>query len=145
MLSNQPSGVSHFGADPHDLATEEAPRGWVRWLPAAGWARVLALVVALAGIKVALLSLLAKRLFEIHWRVGGVETTWWSYVVFGVFVGLGSLSLWKLGRECQGLGTKTVRVVNTCAVVLGLLFIFLTFRTGQDTNYIMPVLGGILA
>ena len=142
MLSNQPGGVSHFGAEPDDFAKSGARR-WMS-LPKSAWSRVLALFLALAGIKIALVLLLAKRLFDVHWRVAAQETSWWSYVAFGVLVGLASLSLWKLGRECQALGAKTVRVVNACVVALGLLFLFLTFRTGQNTNYIMPILSGIL-
>jgi arylsulfatase A-like enzyme len=145
MLSNQPGGVSHFGAEPDDaMKSGGVARRLISGLPTAVWARVLALFLALAGIKIALVLVLAKRLFDVHWRIGATETTWWSYVAFGAFVALATVSLWKLGRECQTSGAKTVRVINACVVVLGLLFIFLTFRTGQNTNYIMPVMAGVL-
>jgi arylsulfatase A-like enzyme len=146
MLSNQPTGVSRFGANPADLSTQEGQgHAWFRWLPSAAWARLLALFLALAGVKLALVFLLAKRLFDVHWRVAAVEPAWWDYTAFAVFVALGAFSLWRLGRHCGALAVTTVRLVNAMVLALGLCFIFLTFYVGQSKdNYLMPVMGGIL-
>jgi len=141
MLSTQPTGVSQSGAEADVSGPSSSSR---RWLPGSAWARLWTLFLALSGIKLALVFLLGKRLFDVHWRVAAVETRWWDYLAFAGFVGLGTLSLWKLGKKCQGLGVPTVRVVNASVLALGLVFIFLTFRIGQDSNCLMPILSGVL-
>src|SRR5262245_38932665 len=65
-------------------------------LPANVWARLIVLFLALAGIKAALLMRLGKNLFEVHWRVTEHLPVWGDYVWFGLFVGVGFLSLVRL-------------------------------------------------
>jgi arylsulfatase A-like enzyme len=102
------------------------------------------LFFALAAIKIALLVGLGRHLSEIHWRVGGSRTTWCPpTVAFYVFVGLGVLSLVRLARHCRSVGVKAVRAANGIVLGLGLLFIFLTFHSGEK-NYLYPIMTGIL-
>ena len=113
-------------------------------LPAAVWSRILVLFLALASIKIALLVGLGRHLGEIHWRVAGSRTNWCHPVVAScLFVCLGVLSLWQLARHCRSVGVKAVRAANGIVLVLGLLFIFLTFHTGEN-NYLYPIMTGVL-
>lgn len=104
---------------------------------------MLVLFIGLAGIKLALLLVLRKQLFEVHWRVQAPEIAWGDYVAFGVFVCLGVISLAELGRHCRSVGVKAVRAANAAVMGLGLLFIFLTFHEA-DKNYVYPILSGVL-
>jgi hypothetical protein len=102
------------------------------------------LFLALGSIKIALLVGLGRHLGEIHWRVAGSRTTWCPpAVACYLFVGLGVLSLLGLARHCRLVGVKAVRTANGIVLGLGLLFIFLTFHTGEN-NYLYPVLTGVL-
>ncbi|MCX6924536.1 MAG: sulfatase-like hydrolase/transferase [Verrucomicrobia bacterium] len=112
-------------------------------LPAAAWSRILVLFFALTLIKIVLLLGLGRHLCEIHWRVGGTPVTWWNPMAFYVFVFIGIISLAQLARDCRAVGVKGVRAANFTVLVLGLLFIFLTFHTG-DKNYLYPILSGIV-
>jgi len=100
-------------------------------------------LAALSAVKVALLVVLRKHLFEIQWRFGGSEFAWGDYIAFAVFVCLGVASLIELGRHCQSVGTRAVRAANASVIGLGLVFIFLTFHEA-DKNYLYPVMTGIL-
>ena len=112
-------------------------------LPLAVWSRLLVLFVALAGIKVALVVSFGKKLFETHWRLTPHEPVWGDYVLFGFFVLIGGASLLKLQRHCALAGVKAIRAANAIVLVLGLLFIFLTFQA-QGKTYLFPILSGVL-
>jgi arylsulfatase A-like enzyme len=110
----------------------------------AAWSRILVLFFALATIKIALLVGLGRHLGEIHWRVGAPTTTWCPpAIAFYLFVCLGVLSLFGLARRCRSVGLKAVRAANGIVLSLGLLFIFLTFHSGEK-NYLYPIMTGIL-
>src|SRR5882724_7181004 len=81
-------------------------------LPLGIWSRFLVLFVALAGIKVALVVSLGKKLFETHWRLTPHEPVWGDYVLFGFFVVIGGASLLRLQRSCALAGVKAIRAAN---------------------------------
>ena len=113
-------------------------------IPVAAWSRILVLFVALASIKIALVVGLGRHLSEIHWRVGASRTTWCHPLIpCYLFICLGVLSLVRLGRHCRSVGVKSVRAANGIVLGLGLLFIFLTFHTGEN-NYLYPIMTGVL-
>jgi hypothetical protein len=119
--------------------------GWAEFLalPMAVRARLVVLFVALAGIKVALVVSLGKKLFETHWRLTPHEAVWGDYVLLGFFVVIGCASLLRLQRDCALAGVKAIRAANTIVLLFGLLFIFLTFQA-QGKNYLYPILSGVL-
>jgi hypothetical protein len=151
VMSVEPAALSQIGAiDNPSLskpfqfwtsAMSKAAR--IFRLPADIWARALTIFLILAGIKTALLGQFGKHLFETHWRVGVPEITTAGYAAFAVFIALGVLSLWRLGRECQRNGISSLRLVNAIVLLLGFAFIFLTFH-GTETNYLFPILTGVL-
>ena len=145
--SSQPdgSGVVNSGTDDPVSETVRTGAGRVLGgLPLAVWSRILVLFLALASIKIALLVGLGRHLSEIHWRVGSSRTTWCDpAVAFYVFVCLGVLSLLGVARRCRSAGLKAVRAANGIVLGLGLLFIFLTFHSG-DKNYLYPIMTGML-
>ena len=112
-------------------------------LPASAWRRILVLFCALAWLKIALLIELRKHLCEIHWRIASPPTTWCNYVAFGLLVWLGVMSLLGLAQRCRSVGLNAVRAANGAVLGLGLLFIFLTFHSG-DNNYLYPIMTGVL-
>jgi arylsulfatase A-like enzyme len=112
-------------------------------LPEAVWSRLLVLFVALAGVKLALVVQLGKRLFEAHWRLTPHEPVWGDYVLFGFFVVIGFVSLLRLQQQCALKGIRAIRIANAIVLSLGLLFIFLTFRAERN-NYLFPILTGVL-
>jgi hypothetical protein len=112
-------------------------------LPSGVWSRLLVLFVALAGIKVALVVSLGKKLFETHWRLTPHEPVWGDYVLFGFFVVIGGASLLRLQRQCALAGVKAIRAANAIVLLLGLLFVFLTLQA-QGKNYLFPILSGVL-
>lgn len=112
-------------------------------LPASAWRRILVLFCALAWLKIALLIELRKHLCEIHWRIASPPTTWCNYVAFGLLVWLGVMSLLGLAQRGRSVGLKAVRAANGAVLGLGLLFIFLTFHSG-DNNYLYPIMTGVL-
>ena len=112
-------------------------------LPAAAWCRLWALFFCLAAIKVVMLFGLQKHLFETHWRVTGLKDSWLDSVAFYGFGLVGALSLAGLGRWCGSVGVKAVRWANAAVVLLGLLFIFLTFHEGPR-NYVSRIMDGNL-
>lgn len=118
-------------------------RGGPLGVPTGVWGRMVALFLILAGLKVTLLVGLSKYLYEVHWRVGSLPPGWQANVAFGGFVLLGVTSLIILGRESRRHGVKAMRAVNSTVLGLGLLFIFLTFHTGEK-NYIYPIMTGVL-
>jgi arylsulfatase A-like enzyme len=128
------------------VETKPASRvGVVRFLslPSGVWSRLLVLFVALAGIKVALVFSLGKKLFEAHWRLTPHEPVWGDYVLFGFFVVIGCASLLRLQRHSALAGVKAIRAANAIVLLFGLLFIFLTFQA-QGKNYLFPILNGVL-
>src|SRR5438445_9893290 len=72
-------------------------------------ARLMVLFIALAGIKLALLLQLGKRLFEVHWRLTPHVPVWGDYVLFGVFVVVGFVSVMRLHRHCLLVGLRAIR------------------------------------
>jgi len=108
------------------------------------WSRIVVLFLALALIKIALLAGLGRHLGEIHWRVGLSRTTWCHpAVAFYLFVGLVVLNLARLASYCRSVGVKAVRAANAIVLGLGLIFILLTFHTGEN-NYLYPIMTGVL-
>jgi len=112
-------------------------------LPAEGWSRIAIVFAGLVIVKLALMVELRKHLHEIHWRVDGQPTTWVNYASFYGFLVLGLLSLVELARRCREVGLKAVRAANALVLVLGFLFIFLTFHIGNK-NYLYVVTSGSL-
>jgi phosphoglycerol transferase MdoB-like AlkP superfamily enzyme len=102
------------------------------------------LFLALASLKIALLVGLGRHLGEIHWRVGGSRMAWCPpAIAYYLFVCLGVLSLLGLAGRCRSVGLKAVRAANGIVLGLGLLFIFLTFHSGEK-NYLYPIMTGVL-
>ncbi|NOS69473.1 MAG: sulfatase-like hydrolase/transferase [Verrucomicrobia bacterium] len=120
----------------------EKPSG-VRGLPTAAWCRLWELFCGLVLIKVVMLFGLQKHLFETHWRVMGVKDSWLDYVAFYGFGFVGVLSVVGVGQWCGAVGVKAVRWANATIVLLGLLFIFLTFHEGPR-NYVSRIMEGNL-
>jgi phosphoglycerol transferase MdoB-like AlkP superfamily enzyme len=116
--------------------------GWFGLSPAAS-GRLLSLALALTAIKMAVLSGLGKELCDTHWRTRTPEPSWINTAAFLLFIGLGVASLGLLGKECQKRGLKAVRTANATVLGLGLIFIFLTFHTGEK-NYLYPILSRVL-
>src|SRR6266850_5135439 len=112
-------------------------------IPLNVWARLVVLFLALAGIKLGLIVLLGKQIFEAHWRVTPHEPVWGDYLLFGFFVMIGFVSLLRLQRGCALAGISAVRAANAIVLSLGLVFIFLTFQA-QGKNYLFPILSGVL-
>ncbi len=138
------SDVLNSGTAEPVCETVPAEAGGGLWgLPQAVWSRLAVLFPALASIKVVLLVGLRKHLCEIHWRVEPPATTWWNYFGFGLFLSLGMLSLLRLAQRCRSAGLRTVRTANGMILGLGLLFICLTFHSG-DNNYFYPITTGVL-
>src|SRR4051794_11833060 len=88
-------------------------------LPSSVWSRLVVLLVALVGIKVALLGRLGKRPFEVHWRITPHTPVWGDYVLFGFFVVIGFASLMQLQRHCALAGMKAVRAANAIVLSIG--------------------------
>jgi hypothetical protein len=138
------SGVLNSGTAEPGSETVGAGAARTLWgLRAAAWSRILVLFCALALVKVALLIGLRGHLCETHWRVGSSGTTWCNDAAYYLFVGLGVLSLLGLAQRCRSVGIKAVRSANGVVLGLGLLFIFLTFHTGEK-NYLYPIQTGVL-
>jgi arylsulfatase A-like enzyme len=146
--SSRPDGSAVVNSGTGDPVSETVPTGavLVLWgLPATAWSRILVLFLALAAIKIGILAGLGRHLGEIHWRVGGGSRTAWCppAVAYYLFVGLGVLSLLGLARRCRSVGLEAVRAANGIVLSLGLLFIFLTFHSGEK-NYLYPIMTGML-
>jgi arylsulfatase A-like enzyme len=107
------------------------------------WTRIGLLFGALCLVKIGLVVVFRKYLFEIHWRVIPLPFSWLNEVLFYLFVLLIGLNLWVLGVRCAAIGIRAMRMTNVCVLGLGAMFIFLTFHA-DDTNYLSPVLNGIL-
>src|SRR5437879_7677178 len=103
-------------------------------LPTEAWSRILVVFAALVVIKLAFVVELRKHLHEIHWRVDVAPITWVNYAAFYGLLILGTLSLVELARHCRSVGLKAVRSANAVVLVLGFLFILLTFHIGNK-NY----------
>lgn len=105
--------------------------------------RIGLLFTALCLIKLAMLFGFRKHLYEVHWRVGTAPEGWLNPVVFYGFALLTGLNLWQLGKKCAQQNARAVRFANACILILGAIFIFLTFHAG-DNNYLYPVMEGSL-
>src|SRR5690349_12083364 len=95
------------------------------------WPRIAALFAILCSIKLALILRLAPHLYQTHWRVAGDELTAIGQAAFYLFAALAVSHLFLLARDCRLAGVKAVRVANAAILVIGFLFIFLTFHNGQ--------------
>jgi len=139
--------TARIGPERCDLVETETARrvgaGKFLGLSSAAGSRLLVLFVALAGIKLALIGKLGKKLFEAHWRLTAHLPVWGDYVLYGIFIVIGFASLLRLQRHCAVAGVRAVRAANAIVVVLGLIFIFLTFHVEQR-NYLFPILTGVL-
>ena len=102
-------------------------------------ARIALGLGVLCLIKCIMLVSLRKELYEIHWRVGGLEHSWINAVAFYLFAVLMGLNLWKLGARCMPAGVKVVRWANAAILVLSTIFILFTFHAG-DRNYLNAVM-----
>jgi phosphoglycerol transferase MdoB-like AlkP superfamily enzyme len=104
--------------------------------------RIGLLFTALCLIKLVMLAGFQKHLFEIHWRTDGVMPHGWlNQTAFLIFAILVALNLWRLGTRCAADGVRAVRAANVCVLVLGALFIFLTFCAGGK-NYLCSLVNG---
>lgn len=126
-----------------NASQKDAPARFGIQLPGSVGSRLLTLFLALGLIKLILVCGLRRHLQEIHWRITDYPVHWTNWAAFGLFVGVGVLSLIGLGRQCQRQGHRAVRAANAVVVGLGLLFVFLTFHEG-DKNYLYPVMTGTL-
>src|SRR5208283_3346314 len=97
--------------------------------------RIGLLFAALCLIQLAILVVLRKPLFEIHWRISGQESDWINKAAFYLFALLVGLNLWAMGTRCMAAGTRAVRTANACVLLLGAVFILLTLHNG-DKNYL---------
>jgi hypothetical protein len=105
--------------------------------------RLIVLFVALAVLKVILTVGQGQSLYEAHWRTNGVPESRVNVAAFCAFILLGGLSLASIAKRSQEIGTKAVRTLNASVLLLGLVFIFLTFHNGNK-NYFYPILNGVL-
>jgi glucan phosphoethanolaminetransferase (alkaline phosphatase superfamily) len=115
----------------------------VHALPFGAWTRIGLLFASLVLVKVVLVFGFAKHVYEKHWRVTDEPESWLNHATFFLFLVLALLGLLSLATHCRKKGLRTVRSANAAILFLGLLFIFLTFRTG-DKNYLYPIMIGIL-
>jgi len=106
--------------------------------------RVLVIFGALCLIKLGIIASFQKHLYEIHWRTVAEAHDWTNEVAFFLFTVIVGLNLWVFGMRCMEQGRKCVRFANGYILILGMLFILLTFHEG-DKNYLFPVLNGILS
>lgn len=107
--------------------------------------RIGMLFIALCLIKLTMLAGFREHLFEIHWRIRTIPDSWVNQAAFYVFAILVGASLWQFGARCHSLGgVRAVRSGNVCVLLIGSIFIFLTFHT-QDKNYLYPVMNGTLS
>lgn len=107
------------------------------------WNRALLLFTALCVIKFVMLFDLRRHLFELHWRIGPEEVIWANYAAFYVFALLVGLNLWMFSLRCERGGVRVVRGANACILVLGALFILLTFSE-QGDNYVCALINNFL-
>jgi hypothetical protein len=114
-----------------------------RMAPAGIWSRIGLLFTALCLIQLMILVTFRKHLFGVYWRAGDAEWTQAGKAAFWVFALLVGLNLWALGTRCMAAGTRVVRTVNAFVLVLGAMFILLTFHEGNK-NYLYPVISGTL-
>jgi arylsulfatase A-like enzyme len=105
--------------------------------------RIGLLFTTLCLIKLAMLFHFRKHLYYIHWLIWPASGNWLNKVAFWGLVALVGLNLWRLGKTCAANGPQTVRRANAVVLVLGSLFIFLTFHAGQS-NYVDILLTGVL-
>src|ERR1017187_6632571 len=76
------------------------------------WSRIGLLFAVLCLIKLTILVVLRKPLFEIHWRISGQESNWTNDAAFYLFALLAGLNLWAMGTRCMAAGARTVRTAN---------------------------------
>src|SRR5579862_7468200 len=107
------------------------------------WNRAILLFATLCLIKLVMLFDLRKHLFEIHWRIGPEQINWVNYASYYVFALLAGLNLWVFARHAERAGVRAVRGANACVLVLGALFILLTFSE-QGHNYLSAVMNAYL-
>ena len=105
--------------------------------------RIGLLFTALCLIKLAMLVHFRKHLYHIHWLIWPSSGNWLNQLAFWGLVALVGLNLWRLGKTCAASGPQAVRRANAVVLVLGSLFIILTFHAGQN-NYLDTLLTGVL-
>jgi phosphoglycerol transferase MdoB-like AlkP superfamily enzyme len=101
------------------------------------------LFLVLFLIKLVMLVSFRKHLLEIHWRIGSQPFTYTNAVLFYAFAALVGLNLWLMATRCVAAGIRVVRPLNACILLLGAMFIVLTFHEGNK-NYLHPLLHGVL-
>jgi hypothetical protein len=105
--------------------------------------RALVLFVVLFILKVGLMMTLEYHLFFTHKYSATPHYSLAGYIHFYLFIGslLGSLVL--LGSHPKGASLKTIRWYNVGLILVGLLFVFLSFRR-LKSNYLYPFMKGVL-
>src|SRR5271170_7300980 len=94
--------------------------------------RIVFLFVALCALKLAILVVFRKHLFEIQWRIDQGIYDWRNVVAFYLFAALVGLNLWQFARRCSAGGARMVRAANALVLVAGASFIFLTFQANGN-------------
>ena len=126
---------------PTDSRAESGHTQWWR-IPWAVAGRIGLLFVALCLIKLVMLVGFHKHLVEIHWRTDTVMPHGWlNQTAFLFFALLVALHLWWLGNRCVAAGVRTVRAANAFVLVLGAVFIFLSFGVA-DKNFLWSLVNG---
>lgn len=106
--------------------------------------RIAILFASLCLIKLAMLFVFRRYLFEEHWRVEHEPQTGINPFFFYLFAVLVGWHLWRLGSHCRRIGEKNVHWANGLVLALGALFIFLTFHSG-DESYLRLVMRRVLS
>ncbi len=106
------------------------------------WSRIGLLFGALGLLKVVLLVVFQRPLFDAYWRVSPQPFNWVNHAVFHLFAVLVGLNLWKLARLYETARMPVYRTVNAVVLVLATGFIFLTFHEG-DQGHIRPLMTGV--
>ncbi len=111
--------------------------------PASIWIRTLLLLTGLVFIKLSLLVHLKKELFQAHYRIMLVPADWVAHTAFFAFLGLGVITLMRLGSRCKLLGVNTVRTANYVVLGLGLFWIIGAFTYGGESLPFLMIARGL--
>jgi len=107
------------------------------------WTRIGLLLFLLCGAKLLILFSLRRELYEEHWRVDNDIASWVDTAVFYVFAFMTGANLWAFGNRCQTLPRRAIHAANGFILLIGLVFILLTFYSGEQ-SYLDLWLSGIL-
>jgi len=107
------------------------------------WSRIGLLLFILCAVKVIILAVLRKQLFEEHWRVDSDVGNWVNAAAFFAFALLVGANLWTFGKRCKTLPKRSIYVANAMILLVGFLFILLTFHSG-DESYLYLLMHNVL-